>query len=323
MKNNRSTILAREAVEQAIEHLDEDAAIGVGCSGGADSLALLIAVAKLYRADRAQQVHVVILEQYQREETVLVAERTARVAERFGFHAHLVTVPHDTDQPAKAARYAAFQEAIATHNLAAFLTGHTQSDQAEHVLLGMLRGAGTLDLAGLLPHDGKFIRPFVYHLSRKDTEQVCLENKMSYWKNPHTNQNALKYRRITIRRLMQDTEEYTRQSIVEPLARTAQLAAEDAEALSMYADIVYTNVVQSAWSLDTLKNIPKAIRKRVYAKHVEKLGVRSGTYDTVLLDAIDAHVLDLSNTKSVRFGNRLTVHRVEDRLCFETPDTRV
>lgn len=319
MRSNHYTMVARTAIKEALKSVDSNAPIGIGCSGGADSMALLVALSTLYTQERARKVHVIIVDHQLQEVTKEVAERTARVAKSFGFSAHIATVrvpetEHGAEADAREARYDAFQRAIDFHELEAFMTAHTKNDQAEQVFLGLLRGSGTRSLAGIPEQRGVFIRPFVSTLSRHGTQQVCIENKLSYWNDPHN--KSLKYKRVSIRKLIEDTEEHSQQDIVEPLSRTAQISSEDAEALDMYANIAYYNLESSGWSIDSLKNIPKAVRKRAIRAKVLELGAKTDSVTFELTNRVDDLIENYNGQGAISFSEGITVSRKDKALHF-------
>lgn len=319
MRNNHYTMVARNAIKEALKAVDSQARIGIGCSGGADSMALLLALSTVYTQERAKQVHVIIVDHELQEVTKEVAERTAHVAKSLGFNAHIATVRvqetlQGAEADARTARYEAFQRAIDFHDLEAFMTAHTKNDQAEQVFLGLLRGSGTRSLAGIPEQRGVFIRPFVNTLSREGTQQVCIENKMTYWNDPHN--KSLKYKRVAIRRLIEETERHAQQDIVEPLSRTAQISSEDAEALDMYTSIAYSNLETKNWSIDALKNVPKAVRKRAYRKKILELGAKTDSVTFELTNRVDDLVVQYNGQGTISFSEGITVSRKDKALHF-------
>tara|TARA_Y100000591_G_scaffold313700_1_gene319408 strand:- start:146 stop:937 length:792 start_codon:yes stop_codon:yes gene_type:complete len=86
---------------------------------------------------------------------------------------------------ARKARYSVLPENI--------LTGHTADDQAETILLALIRGSAWHGLSGIRP---SLQRP-ILKLRRLETEAVCQEFKINYFKDP-SNEDLL-FRRNQIR----------------------------------------------------------------------------------------------------------------------------
>ncbi len=132
--------------------------IGLAVSGGADSVALLRAFAELAPSlgvvlfvlhlnhklrgpeSEADAGFVRELASKLSVEAVIESEDVAALAARL----HL-----SLEAAGRRARYAFFQRAAAAHRLDCVATAHTRDDQAETVLLRLLRGAGTSGLAGI------------------------------------------------------------------------------------------------------------------------------------------------------------------------------
>src|SRR6185436_7625805 len=69
---------------------------------------------------------------------------------------------------ARDARYAALQRAAASLGASKIALGHTADDQAETLLMWMLRGSGAAGMAGIRPvRDAVFVRPLL-DISRAD-----------------------------------------------------------------------------------------------------------------------------------------------------------
>jgi tRNA(Ile)-lysidine synthase len=129
-------------------------------SGGADSLALLILAVAAGCVVTA--IHV---DHGLRPESAAEADVVARAAERLGarFLSRTVSVAAgpNLEARARAARFAALPVGVAT--------GHTMDDQAETILLNLLRGAGSDGLAGMAPG----WRHPLLGLRRCETHAVC------------------------------------------------------------------------------------------------------------------------------------------------------
>ncbi len=135
-------------------------AVRCGVSGGADSIALLILA-----VEAGLSVTAVHVDHQLRPSGAVEAEFVAALAERFGadFEASRITVGKgsNVEERAREARRSALGSDA--------LTGHTADDQAETVLLNLLRGAGIDGIAAMRPGPSK---PLL-GLRRADTEAIC------------------------------------------------------------------------------------------------------------------------------------------------------
>ncbi len=136
-------------------------AIVCGVSGGADSVALL-ALATAARCD-VTAVHV---DHGQREGSAAEASVVRSIAEMLGarFEWHPVDVAPGPNLEARmrAARHGVLGSEAAT--------GHTLDDQAETVLINLLRGAGVRGLGAMQPG----VRRPILGLRRRDTQAICV-----------------------------------------------------------------------------------------------------------------------------------------------------
>ncbi|MGM0575728.1 MAG: tRNA lysidine(34) synthetase TilS [Myxococcota bacterium] len=155
-----------DVVSAVREALDGPCAVPRGtrvmaaCSGGADSVALVDALARL--SDRWPLAGVAFVDHGLRD---MAREREAarQAAERAGvpLTERRLDLPRRGNRQAAArrARYAALLEV--TPDDGALATGHTRTDQAETVLQRLVRGAGLQGLAGIRPREGRVVRPLL------------------------------------------------------------------------------------------------------------------------------------------------------------------
>lgn len=312
-------MLARNAVKNSLKEIPAESHIGFGCSGGADSMALLFALSTLYHGDRANLVHVVIVNHQLQEITDEISQNTSEIALSYGFIPHIVPVDvvstnKGMESDAREARYEAFNKIIEEQNLQAFLIGHTKTDQAEQVLLGMLRGSGTRSVSGIPEKRNILMRPFLNLLSRTDTQNVCNENNYDYWCDPQNDSDD--YRRVIARKMISGIEESTGQNIVDSLVRTSQINTEDADALDFYADMAFEKILNSDWNVNVLSGIPTAVRKRAYRKMILELGAESDSIGFDLTNRVDEFVTNWRGQGAVNFSNGVKVYRENKNLVF-------
>jgi len=164
--------VAAEAVERFAAHLDalmpEDEAIGVAVSGGPDSLALLLLAA----AARPGRIEAATVDHGLRAESSLEAAMVGAVCRQLGVRHQVLLadwpeIPEANIQAAaRAMRYRLLNEWALDRRLIAVATAHHADDQAETLVMRLLRGAGVSGLGGVrarraLSEDVKLVRPLL------------------------------------------------------------------------------------------------------------------------------------------------------------------
>jgi tRNA(Ile)-lysidine synthase len=222
-------------------------------SGGADSLALLVLAARAGLEVLAVHVDHGLRPGSNREAGVVAAAAAAYGA---AFEARSVTVPPGPDLEARArqARYGVLPAGV--------LTGHTMDDQAETVLLAMLRGAGLDGLAGMRSPGGPAaaerpdrtdpidaaagpVRPLL-GLRRSETAALCAAEGLTPVEDPSN--RDLRFRRNRVRhQVLPLLCEVAGRDLVPVLARQARLLGDDAGVLeALAAEIDATDTRQLA-----------------------------------------------------------------------------
>ncbi len=129
----------------------------VACSGGPDSVALLRVAVVLLGPARVVAGHV---DHRVRPGSREDAEHVARLAEQHGLEWLVTTLdpPSADEATLRALRYAALERMRVQAGAELVLLAHTRDDQAETVLLKLLRGAG---LVGMPARNGRLLRPWL------------------------------------------------------------------------------------------------------------------------------------------------------------------
>ena len=144
----------------------------VALSGGADSVALLLELIELQRKGRILRVEAAHLHHAIRGSDADADEAfVTELCRRLGvpLHAERIDVPQlakesgqSLELAARNARYAFLERVAADRDLDCIATGHHRDDQAETLLLHLLRGSGTDGLACMRLRSGRIIRPLLY-----------------------------------------------------------------------------------------------------------------------------------------------------------------
>jgi len=175
------------------------------------------------------------------------AEVVAAAASRYGaeFHARTVEVVPGPNLEARArtARRSVLPEG--------FATGHTMDDQAETVLLNLLRGAGLDGLGGMSPgHEHPLLS-----LRRAETEALCASEGLEPVRDP-SNHDARFLRNRVRHELLPLCSEIAGRDVVPILARQAELLRTESELLDELASAI------DASDAKALAGAPGALARR-------------------------------------------------------------
>ncbi len=204
----------------------------VAFSGGADSVALLALAAGAGLEPLA--VHV---DHGLRAGSAAEAEAAVATAEGLGTRIVVVEVDvgagPNLEARARAARYRALEGVRAAEGATAVLTGHTMDDQAETVVLNLLRGSGSAGLAAMAPRRGTLVRPLL-GLRRSETHEICRRLGVEPVADPMNLDRA--YRRVRVRReVLPVLSEVAERDLVPVLSRQAAVLRDESEFLDRLA----------------------------------------------------------------------------------------
>ncbi len=320
--------MTRSAVRAVLGDVEPRARVLVACSGGADSLALAAAAA----FEAPGRAGAVVVDHGLQDGSAAVAARAADQCAALGL-APVVVVPVDAttgpggpEAAARAARYAALERAAREDGAALVLLGHTLDDQAEQVLLGLLRGSGTRSLAGMPPARGLLRRPFL-GVTRRQTEEACAAAGLDPWHDPHNTDPA--YRRTGVRTWLDVLEAELGPGLRHALARSAEQLREDGDLLDALADAALADVTADdgpdgapghapVASVARLAALPRPVRTRVWRRLLVAAGAPAGALGSRHTDACDALVTGWRGQGPLHVPGGLAVGRTGDRV-FITP----
>jgi tRNA(Ile)-lysidine synthase len=274
-----------------------DELVLVACSGGADSLALAAAAA-FVGPRRGWRVGLSTVDHRLQPGSAERAESVAGWAVKEGFDPVIVRSVTVDDRPggpeaaAREARYEALVGIAREHGASRVLLGHTREDQAETVLLALLRGGGARSLAGMPVRRGVdgvwLVRPLL-DVSRAQTQAACAALALQPWEDPHNSDPA--YRRTHARALLEALCKSLGPAVVVNLARAATLAGQDAELLDALAADAFAALARTdGLPVAGLAMLPTALRGRVLHTWVLTLGCPPSAVGQVHVEALDALV---------------------------------
>ena len=310
-----ATAAVRLAVRRVL--LDLTGPVAAAVSGGADSLALAAALAFERPGSAA-----LVVDHGLQAGSAGVAARAADQCRGLGLAGQVLaaqvpaippvpllekgTAAGGPEARARAARYAALDEVAARTGLAAVLLGHTLDDQAETVLLGLVRGSGARALSGMAAERGVYRRPLL-GTDRATTRVACAEAGLEPWEDPHNAERA--YARVRVRSAVLPVLEHELgPGVARALARSARQLREDADALD-----ALTPELEVEPGCAELAALLPAVRARALKRWAEAQAGRAVTGAHV--EALRALVEQWHGQRAVSLPGGLRVLRRGGRLA--------
>lgn len=289
--------------------IDKGDHIVIGVSGGPDSICLLHALYSI--SDELDiSLHAVHINHCLRgEEADKDQIYTERFCENLGIPCHVFIYDINkmaadqgltTEEMGRNARYEAFEkvrkEIMTTGKKSVKIAvAQNQNDQAETLLMRIIRGTGTDGLAAIeYKRDDEVIRPLL-DVSREEIEEYCRKNNLEA-RIDKTNYEPM-YTRNKIRlELIPYLKDQYNESIIDVLSRLSQIVAED-------KDFIYSHVDETIQRICTrsrdkvyrneYKNLHPAIGKRVISSIFKEMGL--------IQDISAVHLIN--GDKLIREGN--------------------
>jgi tRNA(Ile)-lysidine synthase len=264
-------------------------------SGGADSVALLVLACAANLNVTAWHV-----DHGLREHSHTEAELVTKLASQLGaqFESRSVAVEHgaNTEARAREARYGVLPQGV--------MTGHTADDQAETILINLLRGSGTRGLAGMQPTAQ---RPLL-HIRRSETEALCNALGLAVFNDPSNDDERFQRNRIR-HEVLPLLESLAKRDLVPVLTRQSDLLRDDDDLLNELASAL------DPTDAPALANAPIALSRRA---------IRSWLTNPLVPDSATVErVLDVArgNTLACDIGLGRQVRRSQQRLRITEPET--
>lgn len=284
---------------------------GVACSGGADSLALAHALISVAGASR---VVVVTIDHGLNPQSAEVAAAVGQWAIGQGAASMVRRVVVEDraslEAAARTARYAALDVIAADLGLACVMLGHTARDQAETVLMRIIRGTGPAGLAGIPAQRGLIVRPLLA-LPREAIDAYVAAHALPAWDDPMNADPQLT--RVRFRQTVLPALRHENPQLDAALLRLASSAGEWLAVIDAGA----ARFARFPIACDNLAAQPAAIRKRAVSLALEAAEV---DYDAVHLDRIDALVTRRAQGELVLDLPGARITRRYDTLDLGAPD---
>jgi len=206
--------------------------IVVGVSGGPDSITLLTCLNKYkekfnYKIIVAHINHLIrkdstedeqFVENYCKKNNIPVFIKRAKVEEI------AKKQKRGTEETGRKIRYDFFNEVLEKNNANKIAIAHNMNDNAETMILNLIRGTGLQGLEGIRPRNNNIIRPLI-NCKREEIESYCKKNNLNPRIDSTNSENI--YRRNIIRNKILPSLKEINPNIVETLSRTTKIIREN------------------------------------------------------------------------------------------------
>ena len=271
-------------------------------SGGADSVALLFALYLLkdklgFTLEAAHFNHHLRGEESDRDEAF-----AAQLCDRYDIPLHMgsgnvVAGKKGLEAAARDARYGYFRTLQGK-----IATAHTADDNAETVLMHLVRGTGLKGLGGIAPVSGNLIRPML-NVTRQDVENFLDEWCLSHITDSSNETDA--FLRNRLRHHVMPLLKQENPKLAENLSAMALNLRRDEAVLSSL-------VTEELPDVQALREMPSALRSRALEAFLKRSGVKEP--EQVHLSQAEKLVFSHNPSARASFPGGVTITRRYDRL---------
>lgn len=291
--------------------IEEGDVVLVGVSGGIDSITLLYS---LYFSRDSLKCNLVVAHAnhgLRGEESDREAEFVREIAgelklpsviEKIDVLGYMAEKGLSKQVAARELRYAFFEKAGRQYSANKIALGHNADDQAETVLMRLLRGSGAKGIAGIKPvRDGKIIRPLI-EIRRDEITEFVKEKGLKFVEDPSNLEPYYLRNKIRLELIPLLKKEYN-PNIIETLREAAEIIGDEDEFLESYCSKILSDISLSKGSrlieIDTLKlkNFHIAIQRRII-----RIALRIIKGDLLKISAV--HVEDILNSINKGFSGK-------------------
>lgn len=306
--------------------IKKDDFVLVGLSGGADSVCLFLALVE-YRKIVPFDLEVAHINHGVRGKDAKNDEVFSKeLAGKYDIKFHLYTGNMDelakkynisSEDAGRRMRYGFFNSIVKDKSNGKIAVAHHLSDQAETILMNIIRGSGLEGLSAMNYKNGNIIRPLL-DIDRAEVEKILSEINQDYCTDI-TNSDT-KYRRNLIRNeLMPFIKENINPNIENTLFRMGNIIEKDLEFIDSYTNKLAKKIIVKEnkkiyIDKDSFIAEKKAIQRRIIRQALFEL---TGTLKDISYDMVE-NIIDLFYSKGQKefLFSEYRVYSSYDKVLF-------
>ena len=249
----------------------------VGVSGGPDSISLLYILHKL-----GVDLCVAHINHGLRENAELDEEFVINFCSRLGVPCFTKKIDLKNllngmtlEEAGRKERYDFFKEIMQKENCNKVATAHNSNDNAETVVMNMIRGSGMSGLKGIEPCRGNIIRPLI-KCSRNEIEKFCEENNLNP-RHDESNDETLYTRNKVRLELIPYIEKNINSNVINNINRMSEIISEEEKFILSQVENAYQECIvkeldnKLVCNLKVFNRLDNVIKKRLIIKFIIKV----------------------------------------------------
>lgn len=305
--------------------IEKQSKILVGFSGGPDSTALLLAL--LMIKDSLDLSLLVAHVNYNLRGADSQADEDFVKEFCFSHNLYLVInrVKLESDSNLEAAardiRMNYFHSLLKDYKLDTIALGHNQTDNAETVMMNLVRGSGITGLRGILPKSNKIIHPLLSFTRA----EICtfLSEECIVWREDKTNQESTQTRNKIRNQLFPWIADNLNPTIIDKLDSLSSLMMETEDFIEEYVERTFKRYIirqtddRIILSLKTITHTKKLLRYYIFKKCIVQLtGIETDVYQNNIMEI--ENILTSEGSKIINFPNKIFILKEYEQLIITT-----
>ncbi len=187
-------------------------------------------------------------------------------------------------------RYDFFYNIMKQEKCNKIATAHNSNDNAETVIMNVIRGSGISGLKGIEPKRGEIIRPLI-EISRKEIEEYCIENDLKPRHDESNDEDVFTRNKIRLK-LIPYIESNINSNVINNINRLSEIVLEeekyiDKEVIKAYEEcLILSDENKIIFNLKKFNSLDIVLRKRLIIKFIINLLGNAKDIEKVHIDDI-------------------------------------
>ncbi|OQY02618.1 MAG: tRNA lysidine(34) synthetase TilS [Desulfobacteraceae bacterium 4572_130] len=226
------------------------------------------------------------------------------------------------EDAARKIRYSFYKKICEKKKYSKIALGHNKDDNAELVLMNLLRGSGAKGLSGIPPKRNSWIiRPFIEITKQNILEYLKFQNQKYVIDTSNTNKKFLRNRiRNHIFPILKN--KYN-PAIIESLTRTAQIIREENQWMEKQTEICFNQALKKKKHNEVqlyrkfFINLKTALKRRLARKAIKEIKGNLKCITLFHIDSIIKLASSITSGKSLDFPDQIRVIKTKKELYFK------